>query len=186
MWKTRGNRWDATVLLTFRMQQRNSTLSALSITYTLKSISGTTDNTSSDGTNNRIRKDGGGGCEALWLGSFLGRRPKRRWQHWRGTMFLYCAPSVSFTLQLTFSPFRRLHTFRPQGMKVVARCLKAGLTDARRALFLHAATLMLAKVSLFITWCRADYFSPVQRQRAVGITVDGAYNTEQPRTHFAE
>lgn len=71
MWKTRGNRWDATVLLTFRMQQRNSTLSALSITYTLKSISGTTDNASSDGTNNRIRKDGGGGREALWLGSFL-------------------------------------------------------------------------------------------------------------------
>lgn len=68
--ETRGNRWDATAL-TFGMQQRNSTLSELSITCTLKSISGTTDKSPSDGTNNRIRKDGGGRHAALRLGSCL-------------------------------------------------------------------------------------------------------------------
>lgn len=62
---------DATAL-TFGMQQGNSTLSELSITCTPKSISGTTDKSPSDGTNNRIRKDGGGRHAALrFMGSFL-------------------------------------------------------------------------------------------------------------------
>lgn len=63
--------------------------------------------------------------------------------------FLSHAPSlVLFTLQLIFSPFRRLYTFQPQGMKVVARCYKAGLTDAQRAAFLLAAPFMPAEVTL--------------------------------------